>query len=371
MNSKFAFPLVAAVISLLSFGYTEAQNIKIAVVDAGENVRTKEIAGIVLSAVEEELSNSSKFTLVERTQLKKLLEEVAFQQSGVTNQKSAATLGQQLNVDKLVLLRVNRVRQKYQLNLKIVDVQTGSVLRVIDQSLGKKVDAIVTPSKYAAKKLIQAASQLISTEMVLVRGGKFHVGNIKDISVNPQPVNLDSFFIDPYEISQIAFAQFKGKTDKLLERPDAPATNVNWREADAYCRSVGKRLPTEAEWEIAAKGKLDRIYPWGNKSPSLNRALYGGFETEPVSVYAVLDGTTPDGIHHLAGNVAEWVSDWWQPVIVLGPDNLTGPETGDYKVVRGGCWEDGVEHISTTSRSYHTPERGSPTIGFRCAKDLD
>ena len=371
MNLKFVFPLVAAAISLLSVEYTGAQKINIAVVDVGENVGTKEIAGVVLSAVEEELSNSSKFTLVERAQLKKLLEEVAFQQSGVTDQKSAATLGQQLNVDKLVLLRVNRVRQKYQLNLKVVDVQTGSVLRVIDQSLGKKIDAIVEPSKYAARKLIQAASQLISTEMILVRGGKFNIGDIKDISVNPQPVNIDSFYIDPYEVSQIAFAQFKGKTDKLLERPDAPATNVSWRNADAYCRSVGKRLPTEAEWEIAAKGKLDRIYPWGNKGPSLNRALYGGFETEPASVYTLLDGTTPDGVHHLAGNVAEWVSDWWQPVILLGPDNLTGPETGDYKVVRGGSWEDHATDITTTSRSYHTPERGSSTIGFRCAKDLD
>ena len=97
------------------------------------------------SAVEDELSKSGKFNLVERGRLKQVLEEVSFQQSGVTNDESAAKLGQQLNVDKLVFLRVHRLRQKYQLSLKVVDVSTNRILRAFEKSLGKKADAVGAP----------------------------------------------------------------------------------------------------------------------------------------------------------------------------------------------------------------------------------
>ena len=349
-----------------------AEKINLAVVGVGGGAGTKEVSAFVQSAVEDELSKSGKFNLMERGRLKQVLEEISFQQSGVTHEESAAKLGQQLNVDKLIFLRVHRLRQKYTLSLKVVDISTNRILRVVERSLGKKADAVGEPARYSARQLIQAASQLVKTEMVLIRGGRFELGDIKDINVNPQQVTVDSFYIDPYEVSQIAFMQFNGGADdKLLERPDAPATQVSWHDADAYCRSLGKRLPTESEWELAAKGKIERTYPWGPQGPTLRRAIFRSYETEPASVYTVLDGATPDGVHHLGGNAAEWVSDWWGQVLDLKGKNPTGPEHGDYKVVRGGSWEDAGMDIRTTSRSYHAPEKGSPTIGFRCAKDLE
>ena len=370
LRSTCYWATIAVFLPLQTAGGTE--KINLAVVGVGGGAGTREVSAFVQSAVEDELSNSGKFNLVERGRLKQVLEEVSFQQSGVTNDESAAKLGQQLNVDKLVFLRVHRLRQKYQLSLKVVDVSTNRILRVVERSLGKKADAVGAPARYAARKLIQAASQLIKTEMVLIRGGRFEVGDIKDLTVNPQLVTVDSFYIDPYEVSQIAFAQFKGGADdKLLERADAPATQVSWHDADAYCRSLGKRLPTESEWERAAKGNPERPYPWGRQGATLGRARYGGFETEPAGVYTVLDGATPDGVHHLAGNAAEWVSDWWAPLLDVKGHNPTGADHGDYKVVRGGSWEDGDLDIKTTARSFHAPEKGSPTIGFRCAKDLE
>ena len=372
MNLRSTFYWAAMAVCLIWQTAGGAEKINLAVVDVSGGHGTREVSAFVQSAVEDELSKSGKFNLVERGRLKQVLEEASFQQSGVTNEESAAQLGEQLNVDKLIFLRVHRLRQKYSLSLKVVDVSTNRILRVIEKSLGKQAEAVGAPARYAARQLIQAASQLVKAEMVLVRGARFSVGDVKDAAANPQPVAVDSFYIDPYEVSQAAFAQFKGGGDnKLLEHPDAPATQVSWREADAYCRSLGKRLPTESEWELAAKGKGERDYPWGRQSPNLGRALYGGFETEPVSVYTVLDGATPDGVHHLGGNVAEWVSDWYSISLDLKGRNPTGPDHGDYKVVRGGSWEDISLDIRTTARSYHAVDKGSPTIGFRCARDLE
>lgn len=372
MNMRSTYYFAAIAVGLLWGTGGGDEKINLAVVDVGGGAGTREVSAFVQSAIEDELSKSGKFNLVERGRLKQVLEEISFQQAGVTDEESAAKLGQQLNVDKLVFLRVHRLRQKYQLSLKVVDVSTNRILRVVDKSLGTKVVGVGAPARYAARKLIQAASQLVTTEMVLVRGARFLVGDVRDASVNPQSVTVDSFLIDPYEVSQIAFMQFKGGADdKLLERPDAPATQVSWYDADSYCRSLGNRLPTEAEWELAAKGKGDRTFPWGQERPSLARARYGGFETEPVSVYTVLDGATPDGVHHMAGNAAEWVSDWWAQVLDLNGHNPTGADYGDYKVVRGGSWEDIGMDVITTARSFHSPEKGSPTIGFRCAKNLE
>jgi formylglycine-generating enzyme required for sulfatase activity len=370
MRSTFYFTAIA--VGFLWGTGVGGEKVTLAVVDVGSGAGTKEVAAFVQSSVEDELSKSGKFNLVERARLKQVLEEISFQQAGVTIEESAAKLGQQLNVEKLVFLRVHRLRQKYHLSLKVVDVSTNRILRVVDKSLGTKPGGVGAPARYAARKLIQAASQLVTTEMVLIRGGRFSVGDFKDITANPQLVTVDTFLIDPHEVSQIAFIEFKGGADaKLLEHPDAPATQVSWYDAKAYCGSLGKRLPTESEWELAAKGKAARRYPWGRQAATLGRTRFGGFETEPVSVYTALDGATPDGVHHLGGNAAEWVSDWWAPVLDLRGHNPTGADYGDYKVVRGGSWEDVAMDITTTARSYHTPERGSPTIGFRCAKDLD
>jgi hypothetical protein len=360
--------IAAITLCILPEAGRSAEKINVAIVDVGDKPATKEVSAFVQSAVEEEFSKSERFKLVERGRLQQVLEEVSFQQAGLTDAEAAAKLGQQLNVDKLIFLRVHRLHPKYQLSIKVIDVSTGRIQRVVNKSLGKKAGAVGAPARYAARTLIQAASQLLSTEMILIRGADFFLGDSKDAAVNPQAVSVDSFYLDPYEVSQIALAG-----DKLLERPDAPATQVSWKDADAYCRSIGKRLPTEAEWELAAKGKLGRSYPWGNRSPSLTRAVYGGFEIEPADVYTVLDGATPAGVHHMAGNVAEWVSDWWRQGHNYDgrPRNPTGPDSGHYKVVRGGSWEDNAIDVASTSRSFHTPERGSPTIGFRCARDLD
>ena len=154
---------------------------------------------------------------------------------------------------------------------------------------------------------------------------------------------------------------------------DHPVNEVTWPGATAYCHWRGARLPTEAEWEAAARGRAGRPYPWGAEAPSRGRAAYGraSGETEPVA--ALPDGATPEGLHHMAGNVAEWTSSLFRPYPY---DPADGREDGDdpgERVTRGGdhVFDVAAERLTTYFRSgfSRNPTRGHRHIGMRCAAD--
>ncbi|MEE3043045.1 MAG: SUMF1/EgtB/PvdO family nonheme iron enzyme, partial [Candidatus Latescibacterota bacterium] len=130
----------------------------------------------------------------------------------------------------------------------------------------------------------------------------------------------------------------------------------------------GKRLPTEAEWEWAARGAEGRRFPWGAAEPHPSMAHYAA--PAPIEVDASLEGASPEGVLHLSGNVAEWVADWWDPMAYhsSAERNPAGPSRGEYRVTRGGSYADAAPSLSATARGFHTPTRGSEMIGFRCVQ---
>lgn len=239
--------------------------------------------------------------------------------------------------------------------------------------------------------------------MVTVPAGSFEMGC--NLAVDPlcaaitdedqHTVYLDEFQIDKYEVT---FQRFQVCVDAGACQPPAigggmnydrflndegmdrfPANGVSWIEANKFCQFENKRLPTEAEWEKAARGTDGRIYPWGNEHPTcevtvMDAPLAGelGCKTGNVlNVGSKPKGVSPFGAMDMAGNVWEWVADWHSPTYFKDSPikNPQGPETGFYKVAKGGDFfsRQGFE-LRGSSRFNYDPRNYSPAIGFRCAK---
>src|SRR5262245_20189823 len=220
---------------------------------------------------------------------------------------------------------------------------------------------------------------------LLVPGGSFVIGNDEDTP--RRTVFVDGFYLDQFEITVARYAAFLKATGNVgapeewhtlaIERDGAlPVVGVDWSDADAYYRWAGRRLPTDAEWERAARGSDERKYPWGNDAPTDARARFLKDYQNPVYKDGVApvgshpQGISPFGIHDLAGNVWEWVADWFGESFPPGESrNPQGPKSGTAKVMRGGGWYDPPEQLTTTRRMQASPEHRDESVGFRCAKD--
>lgn len=227
--------------------------------------------------------------------------------------------------------------------------------------------------------------------MVLVPSGEFIMGSDKgDEDESPiHRVHLTAFYIDKFEVTNARFAKFVdaiqseppwGFADKETPISDAdrPVRWVNWMDAMGYCLWVGKRLPTEAEWEKAARGTDGRVFPWGNDPPTLAHAVYGLNEggAETISVIGDRErGMSPYGAHDMAGNLYEWVMDWYAEDFYLNSANNVavnprGPNEGNAKVQRGGSYINSPYRLRSSFRTKGDPAEQDPHVGFRCAQDV-
>ena len=237
--------------------------------------------------------------------------------------------------------------------------------------------------------------------MVLVSPGFFIMGSNKSLEdeAPEHRVYLDSYWIDKFEVSAGKFAEFLNTMDNLKgyyldnkfgtlyydgrfhPRPgleNYPINNITWNAADEYCKWKEKRLPTDAEWEIAARGTTAQAYPWGNIPPSDTLARYFQTWTKEekhkvmVPVQALTEGQSPFGLFNMAGNVKEWVDDWYDREYYNEQSeyaNPRGPIGGEFKVVRGGSWRDMKGFIYSTFRNSGNPKSRMDDYGFRCAKN--
>lgn len=270
-------------------------------------------------------------------------------------------------------------------------------------------DVITSDWTPEGKKLAQERVKTwpVKDDMITVPAGWFLMGSTRQADRNAYPaelpqrkVHLDAFEIDKYEVSTLQYLRFVLETDRkpLVDwRYDGgnfqesmahhPVMHVTWFEADAFCRWAGKRLPTEAEWEKAARGTDGRLYPWGNQMAGLSRAnfgrtgLSGPVRDRPerlmlyppvISVDKYDNAVSPYGVFQMSGNVAEWVADWYdREYYQSAPDrNPKGPEQGTQRAFRGGGWMDSTPTVRAAQRNGAEPETKMNWLGFRCARTV-
>lgn len=231
--------------------------------------------------------------------------------------------------------------------------------------------------------------------MILIPGGTFKMGadGFHGDSVPVHKVQIDSFYMDKFEVTNRQYLVFVKATNHRPpshmsdpsydlwkdqsfseEISDQPVINVGWEDAAAYAKWAGKRLPTEAEWEYAAQGATNRIYPWGDQSPGADQAPHS-ISWQGQTTYSIVNKTSlsPFGIMGLGGNVAEWVFDFYNYSYYSSAKegvlhNPRGPEKGFYRVVRGGSSQDVPFYFRCSFRDYDFPQDRTSKIGFRCAK---
>jgi formylglycine-generating enzyme required for sulfatase activity len=228
------------------------------------------------------------------------------------------------------------------------------------------------------------------TVMVVVPEGTFLMGSLPvegDPDEIPQrTIYLSSYSIDLYEVTQAQYAGFVKATQRssptvpvfaddvsLIMKPNLPVVGVSWEDAKAYCDWLGKRLPTEAEWEKAARGERGFKWPWGNVfgvSLANTSSEEDGYKyTAPPGRFD--KGRSAYGLYDVAGNVAEWVLDWYeQDYYQKSPfRDPKGPDTGKHRVYRGGSWNDPAGGVRTAKRYAAALHQTSAVIGFRCVMD--
>ena len=233
--------------------------------------------------------------------------------------------------------------------------------------------------------------------MVYVPGGEFRMGRTKGVADRAHAIVLDSFWIDQTEVTNDHYRRcvedgacrapttcsWGEPTYEDTSKADHPVICVTWQGANDYCRWAGGRLPTEAEWEYAARGPDSAIYPWGDEfdgtrlnSCDVNCPHEGqratGYDdgyalTAPVGSYP--SGASWCGALDMVGNVWEWVADWHGPYALTRQTNPTGPESGSEKLLRGGSWYDYNEYgfLRADNRHPYEPRASDHLVGFRCA----
>ena len=256
------------------------------------------------------------------------------------------------------------------------------------------VAALVALTPWFPRETLSASNGVDLVPMATIPAGEFLMGSPEGTGradERPQrAVYLDAFLIDQVEVTNERYLAFvkatghrtppnpygTGPLVSLTGIEHLPVVQTTWYDAKAYCTWAKKRLPTEAEWEKAARGTDGRLYPWGNAPPTDRRANFDREWADEKTLHPVgslPDGDSPYGVKDMAGNAREWVSDWYDADYYKDapPRNPLGPtKQGVVRSIRGGSWHSPASDITTTARGRGGFALQTHGTGFRCARSL-
>ncbi len=225
--------------------------------------------------------------------------------------------------------------------------------------------------------------------MMEVAAGPFMMGcnEAEDTACDPDELPYHEVTLSTYEIDvrEVTQARYQACVDvggcsapgtdascnwDPVGRADHPVGCVSWDQANVYCTYVGKRLPSEAEWEKAARGATGLVYPWGNSAPDCLKANFGDCLGDSAPVGSHTEGNSPYGAEDMAGNLYEWVNDYYAVAYYESSpsDDPTGPTSGDNRVMRGGAFGYEIQYMRASNRGANPQTASFSPLGFRCAK---
>jgi sulfatase modifying factor 1 len=359
----------------------------IAVLDFGRSGISEAETRILVDYISSYIVESGKYTVIDRTQRETILEEIEFSISDCVEE--ACQMGKLLSANQIVVGSLGQIGERYLLNIKLIEVETGITLSTASGKFDS-VEDLIDNAEGLTLRLIGEHKK--HEGFGLVEAGSFWMGS-NDGEADEKPVHTvtisRSFYMSQYEVTQKQWREMMGTSPSCFKGDDLPVENVRWYDAVEYCNRLsrkegltpcysgsgdkircdfyakGYRLPTETEWEYAARGgNMSRSHTFSGSNSAGEVGWYGdnsGGNSEPVGQ------KRPNelGLYDMSGNVWEWCWDWYGGYSSSFQTDPRGPSSGSFRVYRGGSWGSYVLYLRAAYRNRGIPSSGHGSIGVR------
>lgn len=391
MRTKVKILLITALMMIT--GIVCAQNKKVAIMETKRNDGVTAIQGnIVRGSMESAVSNAPGYEAYDRVAFDVIMEELNFQHSGAVNDSEIRELGQMAGVQYVLVTEASTGQGSFHVIAKLLDIETGN-MKTLDKLCKDTPSAIKAACDRLGVQLIGEESNNgdfnsdaitisvrdVSFEMVKVEGGNFTMGCTFEQSgaceSNETPNHLvvisKDYYIGKYEVTQGLWEAVMGNNPSNFKDPEKPVESVTWNECQEFCTELSRltgrnfRLPTEAEWEFAARGgRKTTSAKFSGSSSAANVAWYeanSNGQTHPVGKLQ----SNELGIYDMSGNVGEWCQDHYDTYSSKTQVDPKGPSSGHYRVIRGGSCGITASYCRVTKRVQYSPNSRSKFYGLR------